>query len=41
MDLPFSLTRDLTQFLQYVRLERGLAAATLQAYEHDFSMRSF
>lgn len=35
MDLPFSLTRDLTQFLQYVRLERGLTAATLQAYEHD------
>lgn len=35
MDLPFSLKRDLAQFLQYVRLERGLASATLHAYEHD------
>lgn len=35
MDLPISLTRDIAQFLQYVRLERGLASATLHAYEHD------
>ncbi len=35
MDLPPALTRDVLQFLQYIRLERGLADTTLKAYEHD------
>jgi integrase/recombinase XerD len=35
MDLPLTLKRDLSQFLQYVRLERGLSAATISAYERD------
>lgn len=35
MDLPPSLQRDQTQFLQYIRLERGLSRATLQAYDRD------
>lgn len=35
MDLPPALTRDVRQFLQYIRLERGLADTTLKAYEHD------
>lgn len=35
MELPLSYRRDLHQFLQYLRLERGLSAATLTAYEHD------
>lgn len=35
MHLPLALQRDLTQFLQYIRLERGLSPATLQAYERD------
>lgn len=40
MDLPFSFRRDLQQFLQYLRLERGLSAATLTAYEHDIAQYS-
>jgi len=35
MDLSLTLKRDLSQFLQYVRLERGLSQATLSAYERD------
>lgn len=35
MDHPFAIKRDLTQFIQYVRLERGLSAATITAYERD------
>ncbi|MBK7032523.1 MAG: site-specific integrase [Ignavibacteria bacterium] len=35
MDLPPALTRDVRQFLQYIRLERGLADTTRMAYEHD------
>jgi integrase/recombinase XerD len=37
MDLPLTLKRDLSQFLQYVRLERGLSQATISAYERDTS----
>jgi len=35
MHLPLALQRDLTQFLQYIRLERGLSPLTFQAYERD------
>lgn len=35
MELPFAFRRDLAQFLQYIRLERGLSSATLIAYQHD------
>lgn len=34
-ELPRSLERDVRAFLQYVRLERGLADTTVSAYEHD------
>lgn len=33
--LPPPLTRDITQFTHYLRLERGLAETTIVAYEHD------
>ncbi len=38
MDLPQSINRDIQQFLQYVRFEKGLAETTLSAYEHDIRM---
>lgn len=34
-ELPARLRRDLTQFLQYLRLERGLAETTIGSYQHD------
>jgi integrase/recombinase XerD len=34
-DLPIAFERDIRSFLQYVRLERGLAETTIAAYEHD------
>jgi integrase/recombinase XerD len=33
--LPAALQRDVTQFIHYLRLERGLAETTVSAYEHD------
>lgn len=33
--LPAALQRDVTQFVHYLRLERGLAETTVTAYEHD------
>lgn len=37
-ELPRALRRDLTQFLQYVRLERGLAETTIASYTHDVEL---
>lgn len=33
--LPRSMSRDLTLFLQYLRMERGLADRTIEAYQND------
>ena len=33
--LPGALQRDVSQFVHYLRLERGLAETTVTAYEHD------
>lgn len=33
--LPPALHRDMHQFVQYLRLERGLAEPTIAAYQHD------
>lgn len=35
MDVSPLFTRDVRQFLQYVRFEKGLAETTVTAYEHD------
>lgn len=34
-DLPPAFERDIKQFIHYARLERGLAATTVEAYRHD------
>ncbi|MEN9282172.1 MAG: Site-specific recombinase XerD [Bacteroidota bacterium] len=33
--LPLTFDRDVRQFVHYARLERGLAATTISAYQHD------
>ena len=35
--LPSMFERDVRQFVHYVRLERGLASTTSEAYRHDVS----
>lgn len=35
MELPPAFARDVKHFLQYLRLERGLADTTMSAYQHD------
>jgi integrase/recombinase XerD len=34
-ELPTAFERDIRQFTHYARLERGLAATTVEAYRHD------
>lgn len=33
--LPSAFERDIKQFVHYIRLERGLASTTAEAYQHD------
>jgi len=37
-ELPRELRRDITQFFQYIRLERGLADTTVASYKHDVEL---